>query len=167
MKKYEFKVRKPTGFLVVLCVSYTFVVLMFLAPVILDLGTPGFKIICSLCAFGAMFIAYSAAMKRIKVNGFELQVRTALGKRYTIECADIQRIECLQMYSGKRGLQQYITVTAKQCEFRASSTDAGFSDFAGYLLDQLEVGEIMASAASKSCQKNLRIYWEGEKTQEL
>lgn len=108
-----------------------------------------------------LFASLSTGLLCIQVNGTTISVRTSFGKRYEMRCEDISKVVCTQRDSVKYGQLFYLTVATPQREFTLDGHMTGFDTMAGYILAQLENGNIKQTAVSKSCEEQLQKYQKG------
>ncbi|MBR2789491.1 MAG: hypothetical protein IKD70_02575, partial [Eggerthellaceae bacterium] len=111
-----------------------------------------------------LFLAPVAAFAlfRMEVDGTRFSVRTMSGKRFGFGCSEITDIVCREHGSLNGGATFHIVLTAASREVRIDSGMQGFSLLAGFLLEQLDSGTIIASAAPATCRRELRRYADGE-----
>ena len=101
-------------------------------------------------------------MFRVNVAGNTFYVRTRLGRRYQFDCSDIEQVTCLENNSLKHGPSFYLTLSAKSRDLNLEATMDGFSKMAGFILEKYENGEILPSAVSEDCKRELVRYKNGE-----
>ncbi len=105
---------------------------------------------------GMMVLATCMFSVRVEDAGF--QVRTRLGRRYAFSVSEIEKVVCSQKSGLKLGPQFSLRIMTGSRELALDSKMQGFSEMAGYLLQQAECGELNAKAASKQCREELLRY---------
>lgn len=109
-----------------------------------------------------IFVIMVTFLFNVKVIGSTINVRTRLGRTYQFNCSEIEEVVCTKRNSVRYGPSYYINLLTSSDELSMECTMRGFQNMAGYILVQLEQGEIRRTAVSESCKKRLVQFKNGD-----
>jgi len=162
MTQTEFKVAFPKkDFIAYMCVfsvieTALIVMTIYSEYIVFDLVLSiSFFLIC-------IFVVLATFLFNVKVIESTIKVRTRLGRTYQFNCSDIEEVVCSKRNSVRYGPSYYMNLLTKSNELSMECTMTGFSKMAGYILEQLENGEIKQTVVSESCKKSLVQYKNGD-----
>lgn len=157
----SFSVRMSKGKLALLYSSGMVFILGIVASLILmELTVTVRFLYCGLIVL-LLAMMVTTTVSRFDVEGSVIKIRTGFGRAYHVSCEEIEFIACNETHSSRQGTRFSITVATERKHFVVSGLLSGFSEFSGYLLDRLAIGEIKESAVSEKCRMELEKYQKG------
>ena len=91
----------------------------------------------------------------VNVKGSKISVRTRFGRRYKFNCLDIMKVNVTKQYSTRSGHRYRIIITTKIEKLDLEWSMINFEKMALYILEKFDSGEIIESAVSPHCKKEL------------
>ncbi|MFV0396382.1 MAG: hypothetical protein ACK5LC_18690 [Coprobacillaceae bacterium] len=91
----------------------------------------------------------------VRVKDSEMTLRTKLGRHYKFNCSDITEVIVTKRNSVKYGPTYHIIILIKNKKIDLEWTMLCFEKMALYILEKFDSGEIIKSAVSPRCKREL------------